>query len=214
MMFQLEKILPLFFSVLGVITLFITFKVKLERDTKRQNEKSEAYLTQEFNALFTRKKEIPKSLFIQISLEDIPLIKDPECKLLYDQVMLHGKYKMSNLKGYTNLDLKQLYGISQFDDLVQYEKNYLTFMDILVKYGSILYEKAFICEAKSVLEGALSYNCDVSKCYFILSDIYFQENRPDLLENLALIAHQNMGDSYYLTKVLQKIESAKQDIDL
>lgn len=213
MMFQLEKLLPLFFSVLGVITFFITFKIKLERDTKRQNEKSEAYLTQEFNALFTRKKEIPESLFIKIPLKDIPLIKDPECKLLYDQLMLYGDNKMSNLKGYTNLDLKQLYGISQFDNLVQYEKNYLTFMDILVKYGSILYEKAFIYEAKSVLEGALSYKCDLSKCYFILSDIYFKENKPDLLENLARVAQQNMNDSHYLTKVLQKIESVKQDID-
>lgn len=86
-------------------------------------------------------------------------------------------------------------------------------MDILVKYGTILYDKALIPEARKTLELALLYQCDLSKCYFILSDIYFQQNERMLLENLAQAACQNMKGSYYLKKVLQKIESIKQNID-
>ncbi|WP_069997689.1 hypothetical protein [Cellulosilyticum sp. I15G10I2] len=212
-MFQLERMLPLIFSVLGVVTLFITFKIKLERDTQRQNKNIRTYFTQEQKALFARKKDIPESLFIKISLQELPLNEEPECRRLYEQLRRYEHLKLTNLKGYTNLELKQAYGMAQFEDLVQYEKSYLTFMDILVKYGSILYEKAFLPEAKKTLELALDYQCDLSKCYLILSDVYFKLGESHLLDNLAQTAHRNMNGSHYLTKVLEKIEQIKRDID-
>jgi len=209
-MLDLKPFLPLFFSAAGVLILFITFKLKLERDTKKNQKISDRYFTKEANALFARKKEIPESIFISVDFHNLPTVDDAECTLLYKRISITYHYKMTNLKDHTNLELKEAYGMAHFQDLTIYEKNYLTFMDILLKYGSILYEKGFIKEARTVLEAALDYQCDVSKCYMILSDIYLKLHARDALENLACIAKQNMQGSPYLNKVLNMLERTKQ----
>lgn len=212
-MLQLKHLLPLFFSVAGVVILFITFRLKLERDTKKAKENLDVYLTKDFNALFARKKEIPESFFISVDFNSIPSVNNDECTQFYNQINKYADTKMTHLKGYTNIELKEAYGMIHFENLTCYEKNYLTFMDILVKYGSILYEKGFAEEAETVLKKALDYECDVSKCYMLLSDIYLKRRDSDSLETLTRIAKQNMNGSYYLKKVLNKIESAQQAIE-
>jgi tetratricopeptide (TPR) repeat protein len=209
-MFELNAIVPILFSALGVTTLFLTFKMKLERDVKKEKKKFDAYLREEFNASFARKKEIPASLFLKTACETLPVVNDLECKQLHNQVMTCAKLKLANLKNHTNLDLKRTYGMAQFENLIQFERNYLALMDILVKYGSILYEKGFISEAKHVLEEALVYGCDLSKCYILLSDIYLKLGTKTALKDLKSSAEQNMQGSHYLTKILCNIESANQ----
>jgi tetratricopeptide (TPR) repeat protein len=212
-MLELKPLLPLFFSVIGVLILFMTFRHKLERDTKREKKNLERYFTNEHHALFARKKELPETLFIKADCKSIPAVNDDDCIELYHQIVKYCNYKMTNLKGYTNLELKEAYGIAHFENITCYEKNYLTFMDILVNYGSILYEKGYTKEAVSVLETALGYQCDLSKCYMILSDIYVEQHAGNALDRLEDAAKKNMKGSYYLGKVLSKIQSAKQAID-
>ncbi|MDF2878513.1 MAG: hypothetical protein K0S30_1609 [Clostridia bacterium] len=209
-MFDLNAIIPLLFSALGVTTLFLTFKIKLERDAKKEKKQLEAYFKEDFNASFARKKELPESMFLKPACERLPVVDDVACQQLYDQVMACAKLKLANLKNHTNLDLKKTYGMVQFENLIEFERNYLALMDILVKYGNILYEKGFISEAKHVLEEALVYECDLSKCYILLSDIYLKLGARRALQDLKCSAEKNMKESHYLTKILCNIESANQ----
>ncbi len=211
---DIRSLLPLIFLVLGVTTLFITFKMKLEKDVQKDKKSLDTFYEKELKAQFTRKKEIPSSFFISIDPARILFVNHSACKTLYEQVLTLSKRKMTNLKAYTNLQLKESYGIAQFEQLITYEKNYLTFMDILVKYGTIVYENGYVQEAKAVLETALDYQCDVSKCYIMLSAIYLKLKDKGALEYLKSAALQNMEGNYYLNKVLLRIEETKQQIDL
>lgn len=211
-MFSLQKFIPMFFSIAGVMILFITFRFKLERDTKKEKKKWELFFEQEYQALFKRKQAIPESFFITVCLKNLPLVQDIDCQLFYKQLMQYENIKVANLKKSTNLELKQTYGISQFEHLIEHEKKYFSFMDILLKYGTILYEKKFFLEAKQVLELALDYQCDSSKCYLILADIYQNFKEIHSLQMLSDKAYENMDASYYLDKVITKIDQAKQEI--
>ena len=212
-MFELKPFLPLIFSVGGVTVLFITFRLKLERDARRTKKNKENFFEREQAAAFARKKEIPDDFYIKVDFSKIPITVHEACDSYYRKVASCKNLKMVHLKGYSNLELKESFGVEHFENLAGFEKNYLTFMDILVKYGSILYENGFIKEAEVTLTQALLYQCDLTKAYILLSEIYLQFQDTKALKDLLETACQNMQGSYYLDKVVHKIEDAIKAIE-
>ncbi len=204
---DLSWTLAFFCYVIGIFLIGMTFKHALLNNGHNTKESWKDRLEKEHLTHFIRQQPIPKDLFLSIDFSIIPMVKEDECQRLYLDVLAFANRPMVDLKAYTNLELKQRFGPQGLELLGGYEKNYFEFMDICCKYGTILFEKGFILEARQILEQALLYQCDLSKCYLQLIDVYHQLHDMKALDVLKVTAKANMKDSPFLPKVLQKIDS-------
>jgi len=75
---------------------------------------------------------------------------------------------MINLSGYTNTDLKELYGVANLDELSAYDQNFLLFIRNLSIWGKYLYEKNDFARSKQIMEYSLSIESDISSVYTTL----------------------------------------------
>ena len=90
------------------------------------------------------------------------------------------------------------------DKVSVYEKNYFEFMDILFKYGKILYDNNYIKEAQMTLEQGIDYHCDVSECYLLLIKIYKEQKNKTAISRLKNVVEKEMKNSPLLHKVLEQ----------
>lgn len=192
--------------VVGVTILFVTFKHALQKTDTKEEEKRKNFFEKERVASSIRKQPIPESLFLKVDFAVYPEVHDTNCIASYNELLSFKSRQMVNLKGYTNLDLKEIFGVGHLDLLTNYERNYLEFMDISCKYAHTLYEYGYIKEAQTVLEYTLKHQCDLSKCYLLLAEIYKLSKNTLALEELKEIASLNMKGSPYLQKVLDAMK--------
>ncbi|PHV70672.1 hypothetical protein CS063_09065 [Sporanaerobium hydrogeniformans] len=209
-MFKWQSLYPLLLLVLGIITYFITLRYKIRTSSRSKEEILEEFFEKELEASQVVRGTLPQELFIPINTEAIPASPDVELESLYQKVLTIGKLPMVNLKEKSNRDLKKLYGINHLDTLITYEKNYDTFIDILIKYGTILNEKNYTEAAQLTLEYALDYGCDRSRPYFILAELYSKQKNTTRLTRLKVLAQTKLLTSPYLSKVLHHIDELQE----
>lgn len=151
-----------------------------------------------------RSSELPQNLFIQLDVKAFPTVELEVCQKVYTMLLRKANKPMVNLKDQSNLDLKSLYGAQIVDKVSVYEKNYFEFMDILFKYGKILYDNNYIKEAQMTLEEGIDYHCDVSKCYILLIKIYKAQKNKMAISRLKNVVEKEMKNSPLLHKVLEQ----------
>ena len=189
---------------LGILILALSFKKQLN---KKRNDKKNAWkllLEKEHAAQFTRSRELPRDFFIQVDTNLFPKVEHKTCQEVYNMLLRSANRTMVNLKDYSNLDLKISYGPQIVEQVSAYEKNYFEFMDILFKYGKILYDNNYIKEAQMILEQGIDYHCDLSRCYLLLIQIYKKQENETALSRLKNIVEKEMKNSPFLHKVLEQ----------
>ena len=206
-MFDGKSLVPILLLVLGIITFFITLRHKITSSSYSSKKGINDFIEREQRASQVKRGSLPETLFIRIPKEAIPSCVDPECIRVYDKLMTFIKLPLVKLKGKSNTQLKEEYGINHLEELITFEKNYDTFMDILIKYGTILFEKNYIQEARKVLELAISYECDYSRAYITLGRLYKLEQDQEALQQLISLVQMHFKDSPYLKKVMRELES-------
>lgn len=190
--------------ILGILILALSFKNRLikKRDYKKDNWR--ILLEKEHAIQFVRSTELPQNLFIQVDSEAFPTVELEACQQVYSTLLRNANKPMVNLKDQSNLDLKSLYGPQIVDKVSVYEKNYFEFMDILFKYGKILYDNNYVQEAQMTLEQGIKYHCDVSKCYLLLIKIYKEQKNKTAISRLKNVVEKEMKNSPLLHKVLEQ----------
>ena len=84
----------------------------------------------------------------------------------------------------SNTDLKFKYGFSNLETITIYEEHYNSYMQTLVEWAKMLFERNNLSDAEIILNEAIRLKCDLSKAYMLLIDIYRQKNDSDKLKNL------------------------------
>lgn len=174
---------------------FIVFAVWLSYEIKKSNRsmarQEKSFWEQERQANLTRKKSLKDLAYITIPLNTLPMEvcseEDSIRECLRIIRTLSGQ-TIVNLTGYSNTELKLMYGAPNITALIEYDQNYTLLARTLQSWACLLYEKNFTEEAQSVLEFAVSTRTDVSGTYRLLSQIYHSKGQPEKISELLRTA--------------------------
>jgi len=172
---------------LGSVFLMVVIAIKSSSHKKKQAEIRENFLAREEKANAVRRKDIDPNLFFEADLSAFPEIigDDPF------QVLRCSKRVMIRFENpITNLELKELYGLSQMDLIAQYEENFNAYLKSLTKWAASLVEKNS-SDALKILEYVISHGGEFRDSYKIAADIYANNGEQEKLDALLDSAVEN-----------------------
>lgn len=184
---------PIFASL---IVFCLWLRYILNKSNKDAASDSESFLEREAKANSTRRKSLDNLDYITIPLDSFA-INDQISDTLSDNYRFNeavdtlynlSSQKIVNFTGYTNTDLKLMYGAPNINLLMEFDNNYTLLARTLQALAEELFKAGYIAEARTVLEFAVSTKTDVSRSYFLLADIYERDCRPEKIEELIKTA--------------------------
>lgn len=174
---------------------FIVFCIWLGYELhKRRNIEAKAdndFWQKEAEANNTRRKSLDTLDYIEIPFDQLPidtLSTDPVVSDCLNTLRELSLSPIVNLTGISNTDLKLQYGAPNIELLSQYDQRYTVLARTLQSWANALYEKGYANEARQILEFAMKTRTDVSASYKLLSAIYQEIGRADLIKDLIPIA--------------------------
>lgn len=190
-----------------ILALIVTIFVGKDKNAQQIAEQD--YWNKEHKSNFVRKKSLENLEYLTIP-EDILTLhpKNPNAQALaYLQDLKDlSTLKIVNLTGISNTDLKLTYGTANITVLSEYDAHYTQMVTILQKLADCLVASEDSEQAIRVLEYAISTGSDVSKSYYLLSDLYAQAGTPEKIHNLMKQA-ENIP-SIMKNSVLQHLKAA------
>ncbi len=178
-----------FFASFIVFCIWLGYELHKRRniETKADND----FWQKEAKANNTRRKSLDTLDYIEIPFDQLPistLSTDPvvsDCQNTLRELSLSP---IVNLTGISNTDLKLQYGAPNIELLSQYDQRYTVLARTLQSWANALYEEGYANEARQILEFAMKTRTDVSASYKLLSAIYQEIGRADLIKDLIPIA--------------------------
>ncbi len=196
--------MPVFFILFILFVLW--FRVKSKGVDKQRKSEMEEFLEREREANFSRKQDITYLDYIHIDKEDFPFnsTADGEEKEIQDRVLNLISSKLLNLSGMSNTDIKLQYGVANFEELAEYDQNYMLLQKELNDWGAFLYKKEDMTHARQVLEYAIDrLNSDITETYTTLARIYNAQDMPEKIR--TLIDKAQMCDSVKREGIIKKL---------
>lgn len=201
--------------VLGILfTLFLIIKFADHKSRMEQKAKNDAFWQREQQANSTRKVDISGLDYLHLPYEDLPFIDTKEERLISIQNTLRSFHDkpILNLSGFSNTDLKLLYGTANITFLSRCDNNFTALEKTLYEWGDELYKLGYINEARQVLEYGVSIKTDISKHYLLLGKLYQSTKEYGKIDELihavsdlnsstkesALTALKELRMSYYV----------------
>lgn len=184
------------FPILGIVLVgMIALALRYRYLNKKMDNDNEAFYERERKANATPKKDISNLTYIKVPLEKFPIgqIEDEEIKVIEDKLVALSEKDILNLVGKTNTDLKEEYGVPNFDKMQEVGENFNELTVTLVEYANELMLRNMLDEAISVLEYGIAIKTDVSKNYTLLGDCYKQKNQPRKIKVLREQAERYDG---------------------
>lgn len=167
--------MPIFLSLFLLFCLWLHYeKWKSNRLHKKTTE---TFLEQEREANLSRKKDISSLPYLRIpeflfTLQDTASISSP---FLARLSQMQDK-KMVDLSGLSNTQLKEQYGIANFERLSEYDENHYQYVTLLDEWATCLYEAGQYNDAQKLLEYVCSLPSEISNSYRILGELYLETN--------------------------------------
>lgn len=168
-----------------IFLIWLSYQLAKSRRITEKQEKS--FWERERLANQTRRKSLDALPYITIPLATLPLQlcqEDDAVRECTDLVRSLSEQTIVNLTGYSNTDLKLMYGAPNITLLSDYDQNYTLLARTLQKWAALLYKRGFVNETKTILEFAVSTQTDVSGSYKLLASIYKKEGRPEKIASL------------------------------
>jgi len=184
------------FPILGIVLVgMIALALRYRYLNKKMDNDNEAFYERERKANAAPKKDISNLTYIKVPLEKFPIgqIEDEEIKVIEDKLVALSEKDILNLVGKTNTDLKEEYGVPNFDKMQEVGENFNELTVTLVEYSNELMLRNMLDEAISVLEYGIAIKTDVSKNYTLLGDCYKQKNQPRKIKVLREQAERYDG---------------------
>ncbi len=153
---------------------------------KKEQDIEEAFWKREREANSVRKKSIEDLDYIKIP-DSLPFdVYDDGINIpdIINTVRRLQNEKVVNLSGYTNTDLKYMYGTANITPLSEYDENYTLLVTALQKWADILLANGYEKDAISIMEFMVSTKSDISKTYKILGEYYKTHSMDDKFEEL------------------------------
>ena len=184
------------FPILGIVLVgMIALALRYRYLNKKMDNDNEAFYERERKANATPKKDISNLTYIKVPLDKFPIgqIEDEDIKVIEDKLIALSEKDILNLTGKTNTDLREEYGVPNFDKMQEVGENFNELTVTLVDYGNELMLRNMLDEAISVLEYGIAIKTDVSKNYTLLGDCYKQKNQPRKIKVLREQAERYDG---------------------
>lgn len=161
------------------------------RSSKEQAETSDTFWEREEHANSIRKQDISQLEYITIPLEELPFKDTNDTKLLEYQNTIKNlsEYKILNLTGISNTDLKLQYGTANLEFLSLADQRFTTLARTISLWGNYLYDEGNVKDATTVLEFGIQCKSDVSANYITLAKIY-KETSPEKISGLITQAKE------------------------
>ncbi len=203
------KTMPIFISIIS-FSLVIRILLKksdngydkaidkfVDRETKANS------ITKDFDTLdinfVTPSKTLPFKEY-----EDTPIYKN----VIKKQNLVKRKIELEMIKipsNLTNTEIKERYGINNFDKISLLEEHYNSYVRSLFEWGQELFNLNNIYDSKKVLLEAARLEANISQTYITLAKIYVKENNKD-----SLLKLKNTVEKIELSlkdKVVQEIDN-------
>lgn len=188
----------LFAPVLILVGILIIFKTLLKKSSRDYKKRKNEYIEKERLASFSRAKAIEQSRYIIPDIQKFPIIQEYEARSekeieaykIQKSVLEKAQKTMAHFEE-TNLELKQMYGVTNLETIIQCEENYSEFLHKLNLWANALVDADKKKDAIKVLEESINLGMDLSQGFIQLADLYKENNNLPALKNLYKIAEQN-----------------------
>lgn len=206
-----ERILYMKFPLFASFIVFIIWLTyQLHKHDRIDEATKQSFWEKERRANSTRRKPLDDLPYIKIPYESLHmnLLPGDEKADDYKEIFRSlSESQIVNFTGITNTDLKLQYGAPNIDLLTRYDQNFTVLVRTLHQWASYLYEKAYVREAREILELAVSVRTDVSGSYKLLCQIYKEENTPEKIKELYPTAESlNSIMKNTIVRILQEAE--------
>ena len=143
------------FPILGIVLVgMVALALRYRYLNKKIDKDNEAFYEREHRANSMPAKDISNLPYIKVPLEKFPIgqIDDEDVKVIEKKLTELSDKEILNLVGKTNTDLKEEYGVPNFDKIQQMGENFNDLTVAIVDYSSELMLRNMLDEAVSVLE--------------------------------------------------------------
>ena len=198
------------FIIISIIFAGI-ISLKLKHENNQENHAERDFWEREAKANYTRKKSLDSLDYITIP--DEILFMSPEnmtdaLRSDLDDLKSLSAYKIVNLTGLSNTDLKLQYGTANITILSEYDFHYTNLVTLLQRLAEKLCESGNDALAIRTLEFAVTTGTDVGKSYYLLAELYTKYNTPEKIDGLI----RNAQNLHSLSKstIVQKLQAGGQ----
>lgn len=182
--------------------------VEMKTKTRKEDKEEEKFWDRERAANATRRKPIDHLDYVKIS-DELPYEclpdNDSVKEILATIDRLKGE-KILNLTGYTNTDLKLMYGAPNITELTLYDQNFTALVTSCQKWADILSDNNLTKEALTVMEYIVEIGGDIGKSYRLLAKEYRNNNDSEkyqwLLDRAEALKSLNKP---YIVKAVKEI---------
>ena len=198
--------MPILFGIFIVFCLW--FAYESSKHSKESQKRYQALLKREYDAQIARKKDISDLSKISIP-KNLPMntTNDAYLNSIYKEIHKLETKDIINFTGYTNTDLKLMYGVSNLSYLSECDNNFTKLAITLNKWANYLYKQDNINDCKILLEYAVSINIDITNIYILLANIYISENKAHKIN--SLIKKASKLNSSISTSIVDKLTILK-----
>ena len=200
--------MPVLFGIFIIFCLW--FAYESSKHSRATQKRYQEFLKREHDAAKTRKKDI--SNIPKISIPNTLPFKNNEdsyLNMIQSDILKLQQNDIINFTGYTNTDLKLMYGAGHINYLSECDNNFTKLSVALNKWATGLYKQNQINDAKKILEYAVSIDVDITNIYVLLANIYISENKPAKINHLIRKASKlNSSISKNIVNQLNNLKSA------
>ncbi|MDR2168004.1 MAG: hypothetical protein LBE35_09190 [Clostridiales bacterium] len=192
----------LLMGIVPVVILVALFSVAVRiasRRTKAQL-KVDKMLEEDEAASRVRPKEIADDFYFKIDVAELPIReytddeeKTPHSAYFWQKKVLAlcGKKMLHFDRPFSNVELKQMFGMANLEFVARYEENFTNFIHALRHWAEALINTNNLEDAQKVLEIANCAGSEISQTYTLLADIYAKQNNLPALKALKTQAEQS-----------------------
>ncbi len=194
--------------IFGSIFLFFINFIYLKFISRRDTSVDDEFWERETEANFVRKKPLDDLPYIKLP-DDLPLdacLDDPDVKSYVDTILYLKEKRILNLQGYSNTDLKFMYGAGNLDTVSLYDSNFedmtIALQGLADKLLSLDHEE----EAVKIMEYLVSIEADLVHSYKYLGERYLALMEYDKFDNLYTVAENlRTGSKKLILKALDEL---------
>ena len=202
-----ENFGPVIFFCTVIIGMLILYESK--KASGKKDAASRDYWDREARANSVRRKDITFLDYISVEPDNLPFIETDDIEILeyQDTIRRLSSKKILNLTNVSNTEIKEAYGVANLDTLSDYDNNYTTLVNTIVKWGRRLIDLGYTKEATAVLEYGIQIKSDASRNYYMLADLYKKSGDTDKIDGLIEVA--SSLNSIMKDKIIAKLTDMK-----
>ena len=122
-------------------------------------------------------------------LETVPTETRQELAYVEKQILKLSEKRIKNFTGFSNTDLKLMYGAANLPTLSACDQNYTVLVRHLQKWGNLLIDAGCKEDAITVLSYAVSIGSDITATYITLANLYIETGQAENITFLIIQAH-------------------------